>query len=124
MAGAVGMQQAIEHHNRSDSEPLGVRIGMSAGEAVEEDDDYFGDPVVEAARLCAAANGGQILAGVADEHGVLGHLARRAGRPEMLSFEEIEEILGRSLPQSGRSPSRRRSKCHRTMSSSARSRWR
>jgi hypothetical protein len=28
------------------------------------------------------------------------HLSRRAGRPEMLSFEEIEEILGRALPQS------------------------
>ena len=62
LAGAVGMQQAIEHHNRSDGEPLGVRIGMSAGEAVEEDGDFFGDPVVEAARLCAAAIGGQILA--------------------------------------------------------------
>ena len=39
-----------------------MRIGVSAGEAVEEDDDFFGDPVVEAAR-CAAAVGGQILAG-------------------------------------------------------------
>jgi class 3 adenylate cyclase/tetratricopeptide (TPR) repeat protein len=62
LSGAVGMQQAIEHHNRSGPEPLGVRIGVSAGEAVEEDDDYFGDPVVEAARLCASAAGGQILA--------------------------------------------------------------
>ncbi len=62
LAGAVGMQQAVEHHNRSTDEPLGVRIGISVGEAVEEDDDYFGDPVVEAARLCAAAQGGQILA--------------------------------------------------------------
>jgi class 3 adenylate cyclase/tetratricopeptide (TPR) repeat protein len=62
LAGAVGMQQAIEHHNRSTDEPLGVRIGVSTGEAVEEDDDYFGDPVVEAARLCAAAEGAQILA--------------------------------------------------------------
>ena len=62
LAGAVGMQQAIEHHNRSGGVPLGVRIGVSAGEAVEEDGDYFGDPVVEAARLCAAASGGQILA--------------------------------------------------------------
>src|SRR5207344_3332907 len=48
LSGAVGMQQAVEHHNRSTDEPLGVRIGVSAGEAVEEDDDYFGDPVVEA----------------------------------------------------------------------------
>src|SRR4051812_12827618 len=56
LAGAVGMQQAIEHHNRGGGEPLGVRVGMSAGEAIEEDDDYFGDPVVEAARLCATAS--------------------------------------------------------------------
>lgn len=62
LSGAVGMAQAIDHHNRSAAEPLGVRIGVSAGEVVEEDDDYFGDPVVEAARLCAAAQGGQILA--------------------------------------------------------------
>ena len=62
LSGAVGMAQAIDHHNRSADEPLGVRIGLSAGEVVEEDDDYFGDPVVEAARLCAAAQGGQILA--------------------------------------------------------------
>jgi class 3 adenylate cyclase/tetratricopeptide (TPR) repeat protein len=62
LAGAVGMQQAIEHHNRGGGQPLWVRIGISAGEAVEEDGDYFGEPVVEAARLCAAASGGQILA--------------------------------------------------------------
>jgi class 3 adenylate cyclase len=59
---AVGMQQAVEHYNRRAPDPLGVRIGVSAGEAVEEDGDYFGDPVVEAARLCAAASGGQVLA--------------------------------------------------------------
>jgi class 3 adenylate cyclase len=62
LAGAVGMQQAIEHHNRSGAEPPGVRIGISTGDAVAEEGDYFGDPVVEAARLCAAAEGGQILA--------------------------------------------------------------
>jgi class 3 adenylate cyclase/tetratricopeptide (TPR) repeat protein len=61
LAGAVGMQQAIDHHNRSGAQPLSVRVGASLGEAVEEDGDYFGDPVVEAARLCAAASGGQIL---------------------------------------------------------------
>src|SRR4051812_10791197 len=38
LAGAVGMQQAVEHHNRSTDERLGVRIGISLGEAVEEDD--------------------------------------------------------------------------------------
>lgn len=28
------------------------------------------------------------------------HLSRRNGRPEMLSFEDIEEIIGRALPVS------------------------
>ena len=62
LSGAAGMQQAIEHHNRFADEPLGVRIGISLGEAAEDEGDYFGDPVVEAARVCAAAQGGQILA--------------------------------------------------------------
>ena len=28
------------------------------------------------------------------------HLERRRGRPEMLTFEDIEQIIGRPLPQS------------------------
>ena len=39
-----------------------MRVGIATGEATESDGDFFGDPVVEAARLCAAAEGGQILA--------------------------------------------------------------
>ncbi|MGH9276365.1 MAG: adenylate/guanylate cyclase domain-containing protein, partial [Acidimicrobiales bacterium] len=59
--GAVAMQQNIEQHNRRAPDPLGVRIGVSSGDALREDDDYFGEPVVEAARLCAIAQGGQIV---------------------------------------------------------------
>jgi class 3 adenylate cyclase len=59
---AVAIQQAIERHNRVGGTPLGVRIGMSAGDVVFENDDCFGTPVIEAARLCGAAQGGQILA--------------------------------------------------------------
>jgi len=58
---AVAMQQAIEVDNRHLDDPLGLRIGVSGGEVTIEDDDYFGDPVVEAARLCALCRGGQIL---------------------------------------------------------------
>jgi DNA-binding CsgD family transcriptional regulator/tetratricopeptide (TPR) repeat protein len=39
-----------------------LRVGISVGETTRADDDYFGTPIVEAARLCAAARGGQILA--------------------------------------------------------------
>src|SRR5262249_49597359 len=41
---------------------LGVRVGISAGDVLERAGDYHGVQVVEAARLCAAAMGGQILA--------------------------------------------------------------
>jgi len=59
--GCVAMQQAIERHNSSGKEPLGVRVGFATGDATEEDGDYFGEPVVEAARLCAKCDAGQII---------------------------------------------------------------
>ena len=59
---AVAIQQAIGRHNRSSAAALEVRIGISAGDVLVEGDDCFGTPVVEAARLCGAAGGGQILA--------------------------------------------------------------
>jgi len=59
---AVGMQQGIEHDNRRREYAVGLRVGLSGGEVVKEDGDYFGDPVVEAARLCAVCASGQVLA--------------------------------------------------------------
>ena len=59
---AVAIQQAMARHNRTGGTPIQVRVGVSAGDVVFEDDDCFGTPVIEAARLCAAAQGGQILA--------------------------------------------------------------
>ena len=59
---AVLMQQAVERSNRGAVEQLAMRVGIATGEATESDGDFFGDPVVEAARLCAVAKGGQILA--------------------------------------------------------------
>ncbi|HVF32566.1 MAG TPA: adenylate/guanylate cyclase domain-containing protein, partial [Acidimicrobiales bacterium] len=41
---------------------LALRVGISAGEAAADEGDWFGTPVVEAARLCAAAAAGEILA--------------------------------------------------------------
>ncbi len=59
---AVAMQQGVEQANREGTEPVGLRVGLSSGEATNEDGDYFGDTVVEAARLCAHCDSGQILA--------------------------------------------------------------
>ena len=35
--------------------PVGLRIGIATGEATQDQGDWFGTPVVEAARLCALA---------------------------------------------------------------------
>jgi len=43
-------------------EPIRVRIGLNAGEPVAEDEDLFGTAVQLAARICAHAEPGQILA--------------------------------------------------------------
>jgi class 3 adenylate cyclase len=63
VACAVGMQQRIERRNRDADEQLSIRIGIAHGEADRAEDDWFGPPVVEAARLCARAAGDQILVG-------------------------------------------------------------
>jgi class 3 adenylate cyclase len=59
---SIRMQQAVHHHNANHPElPLQVRIGLHGGDALQEEDDYFGRPVVIAKRLCDSAQGGQIL---------------------------------------------------------------
>ncbi len=59
---AVAMQQGVERDNRAQRQAVGLRVGLSGGKITAEDDDRFGDPVVEAAGLCMASRGGQILA--------------------------------------------------------------
>jgi class 3 adenylate cyclase/tetratricopeptide (TPR) repeat protein len=61
LACAAQMQQVVEARNRRAEEKLGLRIGVSVGDTTVEEGDYFGEPVVEAARLCARAAGGQII---------------------------------------------------------------
>jgi class 3 adenylate cyclase/tetratricopeptide (TPR) repeat protein len=60
LACAVAMQQAIAGR-ALDTEPLSIRVGVASGDAEFDNDDYFGLPVVEASRLCAKADGGEIL---------------------------------------------------------------
>lgn len=78
---------------------LGLRVGIAAGEAAAEEDDWYGTPVVEAERLCSAALAGQIL--VADVVRTLagtrgGHSFRAVGALELkglarpLSASEVD----------------------------------
>ncbi len=52
------MEPRIQYAQTADR----VRIGLNAGEPIAEDDDLFGTAVQMAARICAQAEPGQILA--------------------------------------------------------------
>jgi DNA-binding NarL/FixJ family response regulator/class 3 adenylate cyclase len=62
LTAAITIQQGVDRQNLRSTEPLSIRIGVAVGDATYEDGDYFGDPVIEASRLCAMAEGGQIIA--------------------------------------------------------------
>jgi class 3 adenylate cyclase len=59
---AIAVQNAFADHNqREPGESLHIRIGLSAGEPVEEDGDLFGSAVQLAARICAHTEPDRIL---------------------------------------------------------------
>ena len=70
-----------------------VRIGLSTGDVLVEAGDYHGAPVVEAARLCGVAEGGQIFA--ADVVSVL------AGSRGGHSFAPVGSLELKGLPPLG-----------------------
>ena len=60
---AIQMQLDISSHNAANPTlPLVVRIGINSGEAVEEDNDFFGAAVQMTARICSKARDGHIWA--------------------------------------------------------------
>ena len=64
---AIALQTAFEdlHHgvgSNHTQEPIHVRIGLNAGEPIEEGGDFFGAAVIMASRIAALAEGGEILA--------------------------------------------------------------
>lgn len=59
---AMAIQKAFDIHNQANPDAtLHLRIGLSAGEPIEEHGDLFGNAVQLAARLCAQAEPCQIL---------------------------------------------------------------
>jgi class 3 adenylate cyclase len=62
---AIALQQAFARHNETAAEPVHIRVGLNAGEPIEEEGDIFGETVILAARVAAQAEGGEILASLA-----------------------------------------------------------
>jgi class 3 adenylate cyclase len=59
---AIAIQRALARHRETRGFAPIVRIGVHAGEATAREADYFGSAVTRAARISAAASGGEILA--------------------------------------------------------------
>jgi class 3 adenylate cyclase len=91
---AIMVQQASRR--RVGGERLTVKVGINAGEAMSEGDDYFGTPVVVARRLCDRAGPGQILCSAVIE-------SLLAGR-QAFSFHDLGplELKGIAVPVEAR----------------------
>ncbi|MCJ7438879.1 MAG: adenylate/guanylate cyclase domain-containing protein [Acidimicrobiia bacterium] len=106
---ASGAQAALTAEEWPVPERLRVRIAVHTGEAEVRDGDYYGSAVNRAARLAAAAHGGQVLVSLATEELVrdalgegvdlidLGeHRLRDLARPEHV-FQLVAPGLGREF---------------------------
>ena len=91
VAAARAAQQALHRLNRRRPEPaLSIRVGLSVGDVTFEDGDCFGEPVVQAARLCASAEGGQIL--------TTSVVRALAGGARAAGFDELGPLALKGLP--------------------------
>jgi class 3 adenylate cyclase len=62
VACAVKIQRAFAAHNAAHpEEPIRIRVGVHAGQAIREGEDFYGKTVIVAARIAAEAGGGEIL---------------------------------------------------------------
>jgi class 3 adenylate cyclase/alpha-beta hydrolase superfamily lysophospholipase len=87
---AIAMQRAFAQHSESAEEPIMVRIGLNAGEPIAEDEDLFGTAVNLAARICAHAEAGQILAPIVVRELAAGKqfMFANLGEAELRGFED------------------------------------
>jgi len=89
VSSAIAIQEASREYNQSHHElAFGIRVGLNAGEPVSEDEDVFGTAVQLAARVCARAGAGQILASDVVRQLVAGKgiLFEDLGRVELKGF--------------------------------------
>ncbi|MEO8456228.1 MAG: adenylate/guanylate cyclase domain-containing protein [Chloroflexota bacterium] len=92
---AIALQKAFAERNESAEEPLTIRVGLNAGEPIEEDGDLFGETVIMAARIAAMAQGGEILSslGVRELCGGKGFLFADRGEHVMRGFEDPVRVF-------------------------------
>ncbi|HMQ27212.1 MAG TPA: adenylate/guanylate cyclase domain-containing protein, partial [Acidimicrobiales bacterium] len=91
IAAAVAMQVENDRHGRAHPDlAVGIKVAAAMGDAVLEEDDWFGTPVVEAARLCAVCDSGQVL--------VTESLRLMAGSRSGAPIERLGDLELKGLP--------------------------
>ena len=89
------MQQAITAHFAEGETPNRIRLGINAGEPIEEDDDLYGASVIRAARVMGQADGCEILVTnvvrelVEDKE----YLFSQRGKVDLKGFEEAVRLF-------------------------------
>ncbi len=91
VACTIAIQRAFDTYNQAHTdEPLFVRIGVSAGEPIEESGDLYGKAVNLAARLCAHSEPGQTL---------VAEIVRELCNEESISYVSIGKITPKGFTQ-------------------------
>lgn len=86
---AIAVQRSVGR--QAPPRPFKVRIGVHTGEVLHIDGDYLGQTVNTAARLAAAATGGQILVSGQARHSVETDIRLRFGEPIRLELKGIAD---------------------------------
>ena len=88
---AITIQRAVAAHveQHADS-PLGVHIGLNAGEPVAEEADLFGTAVQLARRICDHAEAGQVL---------VSNVVRELAAGKSFMFSDIGEVVPKGFDE-------------------------
>jgi len=87
----VEAQRHLTQHQWPDGVDVRVRMGMHTGEPALGEEGYLGIDVVQAARICSAAHGGQLLASEATRALAL------SDPPQAISFRDLGEHMLKGL---------------------------
>jgi class 3 adenylate cyclase len=88
---AIAIQRAFVDHNTTAGEQVRVRIGLHAGEAIRDGDDFYGKNVIMASRVASKAAGGEILVS-----SLLHALVESSVEPAMFGDARETELKGLS----------------------------
>ncbi len=92
---AIAMQQTITDHYARTETPISIRVGINAGEPIEEGHDLYGASVIRAARVMGQAQGGEILVSNVVRELVegKGYLFSDRGEADLKGFDEAVRLF-------------------------------